>query len=410
MYLYKTKGDRIELFLDFLKNRMFADTLCFFLDSKSIGIVQNLHEYLGGKDKRGELEFVALEELYLKRKIGDPNYFASLLEEILKKGETNGNTGLSVLADIGFILQLLPKTKVVEIEQVFHDFFSNNPARGICIYFYESLPGDLLEELNPLHLNVYFSSSLIENLKATDKPEEKVTFPEVPISLDQEIAKLLLLHPRRWEILKNGSIPHIYPREIMNEPQSLDEILWILDSSYRFRYISPSVYSFTGKPESYFLGQSLEEVFAPEIYLKNKGAFEHLKPSPSNRENDEGGSGDTLNVRVEIPLKTGKLIPTESKVSKVFWGNILLGYLGITRPLKEIEWKEKKSSSYSSNGITAREHEIITCLLSGMQNKEIADRLFLAEITIKKHLSNIYKKLKVKNRFELLRALRESEY
>ncbi len=45
-----------------------------------------------------------------------------------------------------------------------------------------------------------------------------------------------------------------------------------------------------------------------------------------------------------------------------------------------------------------------------MQNKEIADRLFLAEITIKKHLSNIYKNLKVKNRFELLRTLRGSEY
>ena len=42
-----------------------------------------------------------------------------------------------------------------------------------------------------------------------------------------------------------------------------------------------------------------------------------------------------------------------------------------------------------------------------MQNKEIADRLFLAEVTIQKHLSNIYKKLKVKNRFELLRTLIE---
>jgi DNA-binding NarL/FixJ family response regulator len=53
--------------------------------------------------------------------------------------------------------------------------------------------------------------------------------------------------------------------------------------------------------------------------------------------------------------------------------------------------------------ISAREREIIALLLRGYRNKEIGESLNIAEITVKKHLSNIYQKLGVKNRFDLAR-------
>jgi len=51
--------------------------------------------------------------------------------------------------------------------------------------------------------------------------------------------------------------------------------------------------------------------------------------------------------------------------------------------------------------ISSREAEIIGLILRGFSNKEIGDNLFISLETVKKHVSNIYKKLGVKNRLQL---------
>jgi len=50
---------------------------------------------------------------------------------------------------------------------------------------------------------------------------------------------------------------------------------------------------------------------------------------------------------------------------------------------------------------TPREREIISLIITGCVNKEIAARLSLSEDTVKHHLSNIFAKAKVANRLEL---------
>ena len=40
-------------------------------------------------------------------------------------------------------------------------------------------------------------------------------------------------------------------------------------------------------------------------------------------------------------------------------------------------------------------------LSQGLRNKEIADRLFITEVTVRHHLTSIYSKLGVADRFEL---------
>ncbi|WP_221482155.1 helix-turn-helix transcriptional regulator [Cohnella xylanilytica] len=55
--------------------------------------------------------------------------------------------------------------------------------------------------------------------------------------------------------------------------------------------------------------------------------------------------------------------------------------------------------------LTEREREIALLVLQGLTNIEIGSRLFLSEITVKKHLSSVYEKLRVRNRVELLRLL-----
>lgn len=50
--------------------------------------------------------------------------------------------------------------------------------------------------------------------------------------------------------------------------------------------------------------------------------------------------------------------------------------------------------------LTHREIEIMEGLSIGLQDKEIAGQNFIAVETVKKHISNIYKKIGVRNRVE----------
>ncbi|WP_010257449.1 response regulator transcription factor [Treponema primitia] len=53
--------------------------------------------------------------------------------------------------------------------------------------------------------------------------------------------------------------------------------------------------------------------------------------------------------------------------------------------------------------LTKREREIFTLLATGFDNEQIAEKLFLALQTVKNHVSVIYSKLGVKDRFEIIR-------
>jgi len=56
----------------------------------------------------------------------------------------------------------------------------------------------------------------------------------------------------------------------------------------------------------------------------------------------------------------------------------------------------------TSDLLSERESEILKLVALGMSNKEIADKLFLSERTIKGHLTNIFNKLNVASRSEAI--------
>lgn len=57
--------------------------------------------------------------------------------------------------------------------------------------------------------------------------------------------------------------------------------------------------------------------------------------------------------------------------------------------------------------LTPREVEIVHQVAAGLRNKEIAERLFIGEGTVKIHLHNIYQKLGVDSRLKLTRYAQE---
>lgn len=50
--------------------------------------------------------------------------------------------------------------------------------------------------------------------------------------------------------------------------------------------------------------------------------------------------------------------------------------------------------------LTSREKEILTLVSKGSTNSQIADKLYVREVTVKTHLNSIYKKLNVENRVQ----------
>lgn len=72
----------------------------------------------------------------------------------------------------------------------------------------------------------------------------------------------------------------------------------------------------------------------------------------------------------------------------------------------EKESFEREQMISRKHGLTDREEEILHLIRSGMSNKEMAEKLFVSENTIKYHIKNIYLKLDVKNRIQAIRIFK----
>ncbi|GIP40000.1 DNA-binding response regulator [Paenibacillus sp. J31TS4] len=63
-------------------------------------------------------------------------------------------------------------------------------------------------------------------------------------------------------------------------------------------------------------------------------------------------------------------------------------------------YEPPKSPPY---GLSERELEVLHCLSDGLSNREIAEKLFLSEGTVKNYISSIYSKMEVRDRMQASR-------
>jgi DNA-binding CsgD family transcriptional regulator len=93
-------------------------------------------------------------------------------------------------------------------------------------------------------------------------------------------------------------------------------------------------------------------------------------------------------------------------------------WLGLKLTRKEIVVKEVptfKSEPFAVNeaqlkqlGITKREFEILELIAQGMSNREIAEKLFVSENTVKTHSSRLFDKLSAKRRTQAVQIAKEN--
>lgn len=62
--------------------------------------------------------------------------------------------------------------------------------------------------------------------------------------------------------------------------------------------------------------------------------------------------------------------------------------------------KELNKDILKIEALTKREYEVLTLIAEGLNNRDIADKLYISEKTVKNHVSSIFKKIEVNDRIQ----------
>ena len=143
-----------------------------------------------------------------------------------------------------------------------------------------------------------------------------------------------------------------------------------------------------------------------DVVMPNLDGWETLK---SIRENDKTKHIPIIMltaVNEENKQVSGLKFGADDYITKPF---ILPNLLArIEALLRRYKWSNEKKhaaalpfvSSEPISPLTSREKEILTLVAKGASNADIAQKLFVREVTVKTHLNSIYKKLNVDNRVQ----------
>jgi two-component system, NarL family, response regulator LiaR len=79
--------------------------------------------------------------------------------------------------------------------------------------------------------------------------------------------------------------------------------------------------------------------------------------------------------------------------------------------VKEVRVRESgpfvlNAEALQQSGLTPREHEILGLIASGLSNREIGEKLFVSENTVKTHSARVFEKLGVGRRTQAVREAR----
>ena len=141
-----------------------------------------------------------------------------------------------------------------------------------------------------------------------------------------------------------------------------------------------------------------------DVMMPNMDGWDTLKAIRSNKKLKYMPIIMLTAVSEDQKMVSGLNIGADDYVVKPF---ILPNLLArIEAVLRRTKWqtelsgeKEKKiNKDVNIEALTPKEKEVLALVAQGASNQEIADKLYVRDVTVKTHLNSIFKKLKVSNR------------
>ncbi len=139
-----------------------------------------------------------------------------------------------------------------------------------------------------------------------------------------------------------------------------------------------------------------------DVMMPNMNGWETLQAIRSNEKTKYLPVIMLTAVNDEQKVVTGLKAGADDYVSKPFALPNLLARMEAV--LRRSKWNTSRikdlnfDTKNETMPLTERELEVLAMVAKGSNNKDIADKLFVKEVTVKTHLNNIFKKLKVTSR------------
>jgi DNA-binding CsgD family transcriptional regulator/PAS domain-containing protein len=460
LLIYASRFERALILSDYItrslenKNRLLT-----FIDSRSSTMLDYLLDYLDPAVLPDYLTNVPIEE-YLWEKSPDMDDLFRLIEREIKKTEETGFKQLNVIIDMTVLAgHVLEKEQLLQFEKTLDHIYAGMPASGICVYFYETFSPDWVQEISELHTKTIISDSLV--FEQNDNGQNHGTFKAR--ELDEVLKTVLFSHfyrrnkkAHQERIATYSEYTTWYP-SLSPAPRFLEvnnDVIWILNNKNVIKYVSPTAEQNLGFAPSAVIDKTIHAVFDADT----ANVFSSLAET-------NGPVGMPFRINHLVPVSTAYSKEVDTLFTPVVIEGSVAGYIAASRDLSRscISVRQSKTESKPDRGnptsskkgedtagglttpkvlsgvnlsqqqlqrsgffqilekphknlpknkgndegvITNREFEIIQHLMEGLQNKEIADKINVAEITVKKHLSSIYRKLNVRNRVELVKTFR----
>jgi DNA-binding NarL/FixJ family response regulator len=93
-------------------------------------------------------------------------------------------------------------------------------------------------------------------------------------------------------------------------------------------------------------------------------------------------------------------------ISRVYAGELWLDRTATARLIAELSSADPvahgETPAHRAALLTNRERQVIKLVSEGLRNSQIANRLCISEVTVRNHLTSIFRKLEVDNRFQLV--------
>jgi DNA-binding CsgD family transcriptional regulator/PAS domain-containing protein len=327
MFIYKSKADRLEAFLQSIRSCKNHPYYLFLFDSNAITTYRNVLSKLNIPVDESHCRFKPIENYFGKHGDMEAKLFNDY-KDAYDYAIARNFSLLYILTDMGFLHSFLDTDKAIALENSLDHFFHSHKAAGTCCYFYKQISHETIEDLRQRHDKILFSNSLLPKGMNT--------------SADEAILKLLLLREKNWKEFRNKTNQYAY-QDFPAYSDLSNEIVWVLDTTLKVHYVSQTVSTLLGRPPEEYLYREASEFLPPHSFVRLKSM---AKASAQSTDVIERRS-KVYRFYSQIPSENDQLLDMEHRIYPLFWNGELCGFAGTSKTGR----KAVNFSSFSSQSL-----------------------------------------------------------